>query len=102
MQQLREMIRKFILENYEITDTDIERLRGWNYGYGQSDEQIRQTVDHRGVGAQNKSAIKRDKQAMRDWHQLMKKNPDFVKQFMQGKVHILHSISYEGTYSSKI
>ena len=101
MKLLRQIIRKIILEDYELTDKDIKRYRGWNRGEGQSDEEIRQTVDDRGIGIQSKSAIQRDKQAMRDWHELMKKNPQFVKQFMEGKVQILHSITYQGMFSSK-
>ena len=101
MKLLRETIRKIILEDYELTDKDIKRYRGWNRGRDLSDEEIRQTVDDRGIGMQNKKAIQRDKQAMRDWHELMKKNPQFVKQFMEGKVQILHSITYQGMFSSK-
>ena len=101
MKLLRETIRRIILEDYELTDKDIERYRGWNRGKGQSNDEIRQTVDDRGIGVQSKSAIRRDKQAMRDWHELMKKNPQFVKQFMEGKVQILHSISYQGMFSDK-
>ena len=101
MKLLRETIRRILLEDYELTDKDIKKYRGWNRGAGLSDEEIRQTVDDRGIGMQNKKAIQRDKQAMRDWHELMKQNPEFVKQFMEGKVQILHSITYQGTYSSK-
>ena len=102
MKLLRQTIRKIILEDYELTDVDIERYRAEPAArpFG-SDEEIRQKADLRGKGVQGKSAIQRDKQAMRDWHQLMKQNPQFVKQFMEGKVQILHSITYEGTYSSK-
>ena len=101
MKTLRRTIRKLILEEYELTDKDIKRYRGWNRGRDLTDEEIRQTVDERGIGMQNKKAIQRDKKAMRDWHELMKKNPQFVKQFMKGKVQILHSISYQGMFSSK-
>ena len=101
MKQLRRTIRKLILEDYELTDKDIKKYRGWNRGAGLSDDEIRQTVDDRGIGMQNKKAIQRDKKAMRDWHELMKKNPQFVKQFMEGKVQILHSISYQGMFSNK-
>ena len=76
MKLLRQTIRRIILEDYELTDKDIKKYRGWNRGKGQSDEEIRQTVDDRGIGMQNKKAIQRDKQAMRDWHDLMKKNPN--------------------------
>lgn len=101
MKLLRETIRRIILEDYEITDDDIETWRHRASEWEKSNEEIRQTVDARGMGIQSKSAIQRDKKAMRDWHEIMKKNPDFVKQFQQGKVQILHSITYEGTYSSK-
>ena len=101
MKLLRQTIRKIILEDYEMTDKDIKRYRGWNRGKGKSDEEIRQTVDDRGIGMQSKKAIQRDKKAMRDWHEIMKKNPEFVKQFMEGKVQILHSITYQGMFSSK-
>lgn len=101
MKLLRQTIRKIILEDYELSDKDIKKYRGWHRGKGQSDEEIRQTVDERGIGIQSKKAIRRDKQAMRDWHELMKQNPQFVKQFREGKVQILHSISYEGMFSSK-
>lgn len=102
MKLLRQTIRRIILEDYELTDKDIKRLRRRReVDPDQSDEEIRQTIDHRGVGAQSKKAIQRDKQAMRDWHKMMKQNPEFVKQFMEGKVQILHSITYQGTYSSK-
>ena len=101
MRLLRQTIRRIILEDYELTDKDIKRYRGWNRGKDMSDDEIRQTVDERGVGVQSKRAIQRDKQAMRDWHELMKKNPQFVKQFMEGKVQILHSITYQGMYSDK-
>jgi len=101
MKLLRQTIRKIILEDYELTDKDIKRYRGWNRGGGLTDDAIRRLVDDRGIGMQNKKAIQRDKKVMRDWHEIMKKNPEFVKQFMQGKVQILHSISYQGTFSSK-
>ena len=101
MKLLRKTIQKLILEAYELTDKDIKRYRGWNRGEGKSDEEIRQTVDDRGIGMQNKKAIQRDKKVMRDWHELMKQNPHFVKQFMEGKVQILHSITYQGLYSDK-
>ena len=95
------MIRRIILEDYEITDKDIKKYREEGGGGGLTDDQIRNSIDHRGIGMQNKKAIQRDKKAMRDWHEIMKKNPEFVKQFMEGKVQILHSITYEGTYSRK-
>lgn len=101
MKHLRQYIRRIILEDYELTDDDIESWRHRSSEWEKSNEEIRQTVDSRGMGIQSKSAIQRDKKAMRDWHKLMKKNPQFVKQFMEGKVQILHSITYEGTYSSK-
>lgn len=101
MKLLRQTIRRIILEDYELTDKDIKRYRGRNRGGGLTDDAIRRLVDDRGIGMQNKKAIQRDKKVMRDWHEIMKKNPEFVKQFMEGKVQILHSISYQGTFSSK-
>jgi len=102
MKLLRETIRRIILEDYELTDKDIERYRSQNPMAGAlTDDQIRNSIDNRGIGMQNKKAIQRDKKAMRDWHELMKQNPQFVKQFMEGKVQILHSITYQGTYSDK-
>lgn len=100
MKLLRETIRRIILEDYELTDADIQKYRRLSRDE-KSDEEIRQYGDQRGVGIQGKEPIQRDKQAMRDWHKLMEQNPQFVKQFMQGKVQILHSITYEGSYSDK-
>ena len=101
MKSLRQIIRKIILEDYELTDADIARYRRETLKWRESDGWIRQNADRRGMGIQGKKAIQRDKQAMRDWHELMKQNPQFVKQFMQGKVQILHSLTYAGTYSKK-
>ena len=66
-----------------------------------TDDEIRKTWDDRGQGWQGTDAIERDKQVMRDWHELMKANPNFVKLFTQGKIQIIHSLTYEGTYSHK-
>lgn len=101
MKLLRQTIRRILLEDYELTDDDIESWRHRSSEWEKSNEEIRQTVDDRGLGIQSKSAIQRDKQAMRDWHELMKQNPQFVKQFMEGNVQILHSITYTGWHSDK-
>ena len=102
MKLLRETIQRIILEDYELTDKDLEKYRRLsNDDEDRSDEWLRQNADLRGIGIQGKKKIQQDKQVMRDWHELMKENPEFVKQFMQGKVQILHSISYEGTWSDK-
>jgi hypothetical protein len=97
---LRQIIRELILEDYELTPFDIARYRRTTHSQ-QTDEEIRQNADHRGIGIQGKLPIQRDKQAMRDWHELMKQNPQFVKKFMEGQVQILHSLTYRGTYSRK-
>ena len=102
MKLLRQTIRKIILEDYELSDDDIESWRHRASEWDKSNEEIRKTVDARGMGIQSKYAIQRDKQTMRDWHEIMKQNPAFVKQFMEGKVQILHSITYTGTYSRKL
>ena len=101
MKLLRETVRRILLEDYELTDKDIKRYRSRYKLDTSSDEELRQNVDHRGIGIQGKNPTQRDKQAMRDWHEMMKQNPEFVKKFMEGKVQILHSITYQGTYSSK-
>lgn len=99
MGNLRQYIRRIILEDYELTQADIKKYRA--EFPDASEEEIRQYADWKGVGIQGKKKIARDKQAMRDWHELMKQNPQFVKQFMKGKVQILHSLTYDGTYSDK-
>jgi hypothetical protein len=100
MKYLRQYIRELILEDYELTKSDIEKYRKETYSQ-QTDEEIRQNADYRGIGIQGKRSIQRDKQAMRDWHELMKHNKQFVSQFMEGQVQILHSLTYTGTYSRK-
>ena len=91
MKLLRETIRRLILENYEFNDADMGKLR--DIYRGESDEWIRQNADARGIGLQGEKAIDRDKTAMRQWHELMKQHPEFVKDFMQGRVQILHSLT---------
>ena len=99
MKLLRETIQRLILENYEFNDTDMDKLR--DIYRGESDEWIRQNADARGIGLQGEKAIDRDKTAMSQWHELMKQHPEFVKDFMQGRVQILHSLTYAGDYSKK-
>ena len=102
MKHLRQYIRQILLEDYELTDADIQQFRRHSdRNKKMSDEEIRQKADWKGAGIQGKEATSEDKQTMRAWHELMKQNPEFVKQFMEGKVQILHSITYEGTYSGK-
>lgn len=99
MKLLRETVRRLILENYELTPKDMAKLRDINRG--ETDEWIRQNADARGIGLQGKESIERDKTAMRQWHELMKQHPEFVQDFMQGRVQILHSLTYSGDYSKK-
>jgi len=99
MKLLRETIRRLILEDYEFNDADMDKLR--DIYQGESDEWIRQNADVKGIGMQGKEPINRDKTAMRQWHELMKQHPEFVKDFTQGRVQILHSLTYTGDYSRK-
>ena len=99
MKLLRETVRRLILENYELTPKDMAKLRDINFE--ETDEWIRQNADARGIGLQGKEPIERDKTAMGQWHELMKQHPEFVQDFMQGRVQILHSLTYSGDYSRK-
>lgn len=102
MKHLRRYIRNIIIENYELTKDDIQRYKAHAYyNSGLSDDFIKQIADLRGLGIQGPSQIARDKEAMRQWHNLMKQNPEFVSQFTKGKIQILHSITYGGYHSDK-
>lgn len=100
MELLRETIRRIILEDYELTDVDIQKWKDHNES-DMPDEFVRQIADLRGIGIQAPKFINRDKKVMRQWRELMKKNPSFVKDFTQGKIQILHSLTYAGFHSDK-
>ena len=104
MKLLRETIRKILLENYELTDEDIETARSSIFGMKRwSDERIRKELDHRGQGLQGTDPIERDKQVMRDFHKLMQTAPGkkMVENFMNGNIDIRHSLTYTGNHSEK-
>jgi len=100
MKHLRQYIRNIIIESYELTKDDMERFRDFKDS-NIPDEFIRQIADLRGIGIQGTSQIDRDKDAMRQWHNLMKQRPQFVSQFTEGKIQILHSLTYRGYHSDK-
>lgn len=103
MNLLRRTIRQILFEEYKMTPQDIRTVRREFFldKEDYSDQEVINMADFTGRGIQGPKAIQRDKQAMKDWHDLMKQNPDFVKDFTQGRVQILHSITYIGIYSKK-
>ena len=100
MKDLRQIIRNIIIENYELTKADMQRFRDFKDS-SIPDEFIKRIADLRGIGIQGPSQIDRDKNAMRQWHNLMKQRPQFVSQFTEGKIQILHSLTYRGYHSDK-
>ena len=103
MKLLREVIRRIILQEYKPSREDLDQVRKYlpdDFDDLSYEEALAQT-DLTGIGIQGPDQIERDKGAMRDWHKLMKQKPEFVDQFMNGKIQILHSLTYEGSFSSK-
>jgi hypothetical protein len=103
MKLLRKYIQEILLEYRELTPEEIEWARtrmGSKYADAPPEE-VARDADLTGLGIQGPEAIDRDKHTMRTWHFLMKQNPSFVKDFMEGKVQILHSLTYEGLFSNK-
>ena len=101
MKLLRETIRRIILEDYELTDADVQTWKEFKDNDSIPAEFVKQIADLRGIGIQAPDYIRRDKNAMRKWHELMKQNPQFVNLFTKGKIQILHSLTYAGFHSDK-
>ena len=106
------MIRKLILEAYELTDADIEdiQFRGrHNFPDGEFDKnwpevRIRKHWDERGEGIQGTEPTKRDIDVMKAFNQSMNSSPkgkQIIKDFQSGTIQILHSIEYQGLLSRK-
>ena len=103
MSLLREAIRRILLQEYKPSREELDQARKY-FPKDMEDlsyEEVLAQADLTGIGIQGPDQIERDKGAMRDWHALMKQNPEFVNNFMEGNVQILHSLVYEGMFSSK-
>lgn len=112
MKLLRKVIQKYILESYELTDTDVATIqkdgrfmRGVKaFDKEWPEEKIRKQYDRRGQGYQGIEPTKRDINVMKQFNQMLNSTPEgkqIIKDFQSGRIQILHSIEYQGIESDK-
>lgn len=107
MKSLRKYIRQILLnEIWEMSDEDIEGLRATHFDRRRkfSNDWIRKNYNNRAIGYQGVDAIKSDREQMKLFNDKLNNTPEGRKvrdQFINGDLQILHSISYQGSYSKK-
>lgn len=90
---LRQLVRKLILEIYELSPEDQERFKGMDRS-----EQLSPDV-RRAVGLQNKHDIKDDRDILKDYQAKLRQHPDgkaMIEEFRTGGISICHSPFYQG------
>lgn len=94
MKQLRETIRKIILEMYDLDDQQIYRKQSLERGAGSWGKKLAKAA-----GLQDKSEQLSDREALKIYQQELRDDPKgskLIKAFKQGEVTILHSFEYDG------
>jgi hypothetical protein len=102
---MRYSLKHHLYEAWEIPDETIEDMvRKHPFRRIDSNEKIKATIDQRGAGLQSIDAQNRDRQVMKDFNKMLNNTEEgrMVRDdFVNGKIQILHSIEYDGIFSSK-
>ena len=90
---LRRLVRKLILEIYELSPEDEEQ-------FSKLDKMDQLSPDvRRAVGLQNKEDIMDDRNVLKDYQRKLREHPDgkaMIEDFRKGNISICHSLLYEG------
>ena len=92
MNLLRQTVRKLVLELYDLSPEELEKLK--KHG------------PQRGTGIQSKADQARDRKKMQDFNKLLNTSPagqQIIQQFRSGdgSIQVLHSVSYWGIYTDR-
>ena len=90
---LRQLVRKLILEIYELSPEDKA------YWSSVPDEEIRSPNVRRALGLQSKEDIIEDRNLLQDYQMKLRQHPDgkaMIEEFTTGGISICHSPFYEG------